>query len=543
MAQRSFVSSAKTIAAWTLVSRVTGLARDTLLNAAFGQNWVQDAFNYGFRIPNLFRRLFGEGALVSVFVPTFTDTLERQGRPAAWSLLANVLARMTVVLLLITIVLEAVALSVFASVPAGSDRALMAGLTALMLPFMISICIVALFCSLLNCLGRFALPAAMPIVLNLCMIAGLLIAMRGDDMQRNAYIAGVSVLAAGIVQLALLRPAMRGLGVPIGLKWQRHDPAMAAMMTAFMPVMLSQGAMQLSSFLDAQMCASLTRAAGDPEAMHWFGRAVAYPLTPGALSAVNNAERLYQFPLGVLAISLATAALPTFSRLASQGDLPGLRAALARALRLAAFEGLPCGVMLFVLAEPIIALLFQHGKYTAENTQRAADVLRWYAPGIWAFCMQHVVLRGFYSVKETRTPMRVGIAMMGLNLAISFSLLWHAAIREAAFAIATTIATALNVAITLVLLRKRLEGRLGMRALAASLLRTLAASAVAGVAAWAAYAALGGAGRATGAITDRVMLTFLPLAAGAAAFLAAARGLRMEELGWLVRTAEPCDSD
>lgn len=544
----SFVRSAKLIAIWTLASRVTGLTRDILLNAQFGQGWVQDAFNFGFTVPNLFRRLFGEGALSAVFVPQFSEVLNRDGRDAAWSLLGKVLARLTLVLVALTAAIE-VGLAVWLlAAPPSEQGSLQLLLTGLMLPFMVSICLVALFSSLLNCLGVFGAPAAMPIVLNLCMIAGIVLSRRAaGGAERQVIWVALSVLAAGVVQLLLLWPALRRVGAQMPLSLARGDPSLQAMQAAMLPVLLGQGVLSLNTFIDGLICTSLSHGPGTATHFSLAGIALAYPLEAGALTAITNAQRLYQFPLGVLAISLATAALPTFSRLASAGDTVGLRAALGRALRLAVFEGLPCGVMLFVLAEPVVRLLFQYGQYTAEHTTRAAAVLRWYGLGVAAFSLQHVVLRGYYSLKDTHTPMWLGAGAMVFNVAVSATLIWHPAVREQAFGLSATISTCASVACGLWLLRRRMGGRVGARALAGSIARTLICTALAAGAAWWVGGLVGGAGisvaageslntAAAGAIpfATRALEVGAPLATAIAVYFAAALALRMEEPRWLL---------
>lgn len=535
-ADSRYLGSARLIALCTLLSRVTGLARDIVLNRAFGQNWVQDAFNYGFLIPNLFRRLFGEGALSAIFIPTFTDVLDREGRPAAWALLGRVMSLMVLILAAATIVLELGALAVYHFSPGGPMRTLQLGLTSVMLPFMISICVLALLSSMLNCLGHFAAPALLPIVLNLMNMIGVLVVgpMLGASLERQIYGVAYSVLAASVLQIVLIRPVLRRQGVQFKWSLSVRDENVRRMIRMFVPVVLGQGVLVLSVFLDSQMCTFLTRGPQDPATRSFAGRTFTYPLHEGALSAVTNAQRLYQFPLGVLAISLATAAFPMFSLYASRRDYAGLRSTLGQSLRVAIFEGLPSGVILVVMAEPIIALLFQHGRYTAEATTRAAWVLKWYAVGMPAYCCQQILLRGFYSLKDTLTPMWIGCGLVALNLAINVSLLWHPGIGEAAFGIGTAVTSTIHVAISIYLLRKRLAGRIGGRVLAASFLKTLGASIAAGAAAWFMLGWLGGTDLAAyGRMVSRGLRVFVPLVAAIGAYLLASAAMQMEEVSWL----------
>jgi putative peptidoglycan lipid II flippase len=538
MAQDSrYLGSARTIALCTVVSRVTGLVRDITLNHVFGQNWVQDAFNYGFLIPNLFRRLFGEGALSAVFVPTFTEVLDKRGRPAAWVLLGRVAGLMAFFLTALTVLLMLGALAIWRWAPGGPMRTLQVGLTAVMMPFMISVCLLALFSSLLNCVHHFTVPALMPVVLNVMMVVGALVIgpMLGDRLEVQVYGMAISVLTASILQLVAIFPVLRRHGIQFRWSLNRSDPDVRRMGRIFVPVLLGQGVLLFNVFFDAQLCTFLTRGPEQAETRLLLGFEFHYPLTEGALSAVNNAQRLYQFPLGVLAISLATAALPLFSLYASRGDMAGLRSSLGQSMRLAIFEGLPSGVVLVVLAEPIIALLFEHGRYDHTATLRAVAVLRWYGLGMAAFCCQHMVVRGFYSLKDTMTPMWVSCYLVILNAVLNVTLVWHPAIREAVFGISTSVTAILNVVISMWLLRRRMQGRVGARAIVRSVAQTALASAVAAAVAWLLLSCVDRLNlRGLGVAGGRAVEVFVPLIGCMLVYLAVARILRMEELRWVL---------
>ena len=538
MAQDSrYLGSARLIALCTLVSRVTGLVRDIAVNHVYGQNWVQDAFNYGFLIPNLFRRLFGEGALSAVFVPTFTEVLDQRGRPAAWVLLGRVAGLMGLALVLLTVLLELGVLAFWVFVPSGRMATLQLGLTGVMLPFMIGACLLALFSSILNCLEHFTVPALLSTVLNGMIFTGVMLVgpLLGERLEQQIYGVAGCVLLTGIIQLAIIMPVLRRHGVRFRLSLNHRDPDLRQMARIFVPVLLGQGVLLFNVFFDAQICTFLTRGPQDPAAFSFFGSQVLYPLAEGALSAVNNAQRLYQFPLGVLAISLATAALPLFSLYASRGDTAGLRSTVAQSLRLAIFVGLPSGIVVIILAQPIVSLLFEHGKYGSDATARAAYVLRFYGFGMAAFCCQHILLRGFYSLKDTLTPMRISCYLVALNVALNVTLVWHPAIREAAFGISTSITACLHVGISILLLRRRLHGRIGARAVLQSAAKTASATAAGGVAAWALLNWTTGLDlSAIGVTGGRFISVFGPLAGCVLVFFAVAKLLRMPEIGWLM---------
>lgn len=510
------------IAACTVVSRITGLLRDMLLVHAFGLTWALDAFNYAFQIPNLFRRLFGEGALAAVFVPTFTRTLETEGRPSAWKVLARVLALMTIILAGIIILIELVILYIWFAHPGGEARRLVLTLTGLMLPFMLTICAVALFSSILNCLGSFVPAALAPVVLNLGMIAGILWlapAVAGDDPTRQILAVALSVLVAGVVQIALLLPVLRLHDVALGWKLDLKNPHVREIAGRMVPILFGQGVLILGTFLDSQVCTLLTSVNDGPEHGTFLGISFAYPLREGALSTLTVAQRLYQFPLGVLGISIAVAALPVFSRLAVRRDWPAWKTEVSRAARLALFDGLLTGGAMVVLAGPIVQFLFEYRKFDAQDTARAAHVLVFYGFGMWAFCVQHIVLRAFYSLGDVRTPVKISCVMVPLNLALSLILLWVDSIAVAAFAISSTVTAAITVLIGFLLLQRRARVPLLDRELALAAAKMLLACALASAAAYGVHELC------SSYITNAISIKILQRAINTGCALATATGL------------------
>lgn len=534
--------SARLITICTLASRVTGLVRDIVLNRAYGQGGVQDAFNYGFLIPNLFRRLFGEGALSAVFVPVFTDVLDSRGRPVAWLLLGRVTGLMAVALAILTIVVEGIVLAVWGF--SLSDRSLHIGLTAVMAPFMIGICVLALFSSILNCLNHFSTPALLPIVLNVMIIAGIALVgpMLGGELDRQVYGTAFCVLAAGIIQLAIILPVLRRHGVRFRPTLDTRDPDVRRILRTFLPILIGQGVLLFNAFFDFQICTYLTGPTDGASNGSFFGSSFEYPLEAGALSAVANAQRLYQFPLGVLAIALATAALPMFSRHASRGEVEGLRTSVSQALRLALYEGLPSGLIMMVLASPIVSLLFEHGRFGPDQTARAAYVLQFYGIGMWAFCAQHILLRAFYSLKDTLTPMWISCGLVILNWSLNLTLVWS--LRESAFAISTSVTAVLHVVISVWFLRRRMGGRMGATEIAGSVARIVPASALACVAAW---LLLRGTNQWFGADVDGLVVrgcrVFVPLLGSILVYLGSTRLMRMEEPNWLLGSVSKAGVD
>ncbi len=541
-AARSVVSSAKLIAVCTLISRVSGLVRDVLLAQAFGLGWVQDAFSYAFQFPNLFRRLFGEGAMAPVFVPTFTRTLENEGSESAWRLLARTLALMTVALVAVIIAIWLIIATIWLLWPGDPQkeaaRRLLLSLTALMLPFMLFICVLALLSSILNCVGSFVPAALAPVLLNLVMIggiAGLGPLLYPGQPQRQVYVVGATVVLAGILQIAFILPALRANRVKLGWQFQPRDPTVQRMLRLLGPVALGQGVLAFGVFLDAQVCAMLTHVQGTPPTATVLGWTFHYPLQEGALSAITYAQRLYQFPLGVLVISLATAALPAFARLATRQEWPAWAAQVRQSLRLAVFEGILTGTMMVMLAAPIVSLLFERGRFTPEHTLRTAHVVVYYGFGLWAFCAQHIVLRAFYSLGDVRTPLVITAGLLPLNVALNLGLIWVEGIREAAFAISSGLTSALSVLIGLYLLQGRVRVRLMDRTAWLAMGRMLLDAALTGLVLWLATPRCQGlAASAGGGLLGRAVETLGLLAIGSGVFVGAAWALRLEEVGLLL---------
>ncbi len=541
-ARRSVVSSAKLIAICTLISRITGLIRDILLAQAFGLGWVQDAFSYAFQFPNLFRRLLGEGAMSPVFVPTFTKTLETDGRDAAWRLLARTLALMTIALVAVVIVIALIIAGIWFFLPVEPEKAaargLLLSLTALMLPFMLTICVVALLSSILNCMGSFVPAALASVVLNVGMIAGIAWiapALYPAQPGRQVYIVALAVVVSGVLQIVFLLPALRANGITLGWHCEWREPTVQKMLRLLPPVALGQGVLAFGVFFDSQICAMLSHVQGTPETTTLLGLHFAYPLQEGALSAITYAQRLYQFPLGVLVISLATAALPAFSRLAARQDWPAWTDEVRQSLRLAVFEGVLAGVMMIMLPEALTRLLFERGKFTPADTLRTGYVVACYGFGLWAFCAQHIVLRAFYSLGDVRTPLMISVVLLPANAALNLALIWIPAIREAAFAIGSSVTSSASVIAGLVILECRVGQRVFDRATLLALLRMVLVGGVT-----AAVLALAGPGWTSiarhvhGTLAVRLCETGGLLVIGTAVFMGVAWLLRLRELRLLL---------
>ena len=526
----SLFRQSRLVSGITLLSRLTGLARDVILAAGIGNNWIHDSFKYAFRIPNLFRSLLGEGALAAAFVPVLSEKLMAGDRSATQRLLSTVATLLAVLLAALTVAVLVIVAVLYVADPADGQRRLILLLTALMAPYMILVCLVALFAAVLNCLDRFALAAFMPVLLNVFQIGALVLAttvLAGalPEQADQIIVVGCSVLAAGVAQLWLILRALKRQGWRWGWRFDVRSAEVRRIALTAAPMMVGLGILQFGAWLDDTVIVSLT-ATGEQSGFEVLGLAVTYPFAEGTLSSVDQARRLYQFPLGVLAIALATVAFPTFSRYAANKDYGALSGSVSSALRLALFEGIPSGVGLLVLSELIVRVVFLRGNYTAANAAATAHVLRFYSLGLWAYCSQHIILRAFYSLGDTLTPLRVMARTLALAVAMNVTLLWMDRLGAAVFGLSTAVMVSLNVLI----LGRRLGIRLGaldVGDVLRSAAKTLGASAVMALAVY--------AGREYLPIDNKYLLLLACVAIGLAVFFAMALALGQREAWEMLR--------
>ena len=511
-----FESHSRTFAGLTLVSRVTGLARDATLSRIFGAAGVMDAFFFAFLIPNLFRRLFGEGALGASFLATYAK-LERSD-PA----LARRLATLTVALVVVglggvTLIGELVLAAVGHLVDEGP---LALRLTMVMLPYIPMVCLVAILGTVLQVHGRFGPTAGVPIVLNLCLIAaalGLMPLFGPDDPHRHIEAVAVAVLVAGLLQVAWCLWALRDRPL-LGRGLARARAPMGRVLRQAAPMVLGLGVLQLNTFFDG-VIASYPTLVG----RSIFG--VDYPLEPGAMAAVSFAQRLYQFPLGVFGIAVATAIYPALVR---QSESAAYADILRRGLRLVVFIGLPASAGLMLVGRPLVTVILEGGAFTALHAERAAAVLFGYASAVWAYSMIHVLTRAFYARGDTTTPVKVAAWMVCLNLALNCTLIWTP-LREAGLAWSTAICATIQSMVLMATARRRTPGILAPEVLTSGL-RTLAITAVMVMAVGAVLAL------APAALTWSQSLANVVMAVGVGVLVVygSARALRMPELSWVV---------
>ena len=457
-----------TVGGWTAGSRVLGFARDVLIAALLGAGPVADAFFVANRLPNLFRRLFGEGAFNAAFVPSFTALLHADGPDAARRFAGQAASVLAFWLVSLTVLGEVFMPTLMRLMAPGfvadtEKFALAVTLARIAFPYMPLICLAALLSGVLNGLDRFAAAAAAPVVYNLTSIGFMLGLLHLVPTAGHALAWGVS--ASGVLQLALLVWAVRRAGMQLHLPRPRLTPEMRALMRRMAPGLLGAGITQLNMSVDV-IIGSL--------------------LPAGTVAVLYYADRVNQLPLGVIGSAVGTALLPTLSRQVVSAIPATALATMNRAIEYALLLTIPGALALLVAAEPIIAVLFGRGAFDPHAVALSAGALRAYATGLPAFVLVKVVINGFFARGDTRTPVRVGVAAVGLNLALN--LLFIVPLQHLGPPLASSLAAWANVAgLTLVLARRgqftadpRLLRAVG--GMAASGLAMAAALAVAGAA-------------------------------------------------------------
>jgi putative peptidoglycan lipid II flippase len=448
---QQLVRSAGVIGVATMTSRVLGLVRDQVLAYFFGAGDAMDAFRIAFRIPNVLRDLFAEGALSAALVPTFTRALASGDPRAVWRLASNLIS----VLLLISG--AAIAAGIVFAQPlvelyAGGFRAvpgkieLTVRLTRVMFPFLATVAIAAVMMAMLNALRRFFVPALSPAMFNVATIACAVIAV---PMSPRLGIEPIFAIAAGTLlgglgQILMQWPALRRQGFRYRPVLDMRDPWLREIGRLMVPSVAGLAAVQINLFVNSWLAAGLGT---------------------GAVSWLDYAFRLMYMPIGLFGISIATASLPTISGHAATGDEPGMRRAVSSGLRMMLMLNVPATVGLMVLATPIVRLIYEHGRFTPVDTAATAAALMCYAPGLVGYSAVKLVSAVFFAMGNSRIPMLASAASVACNVTLNLVLVRFLGHRG--LALGTAAAALLNAALLIALLRTRLDRVEGNRLLTA----------------------------------------------------------------------------
>jgi putative peptidoglycan lipid II flippase len=427
--------AAGVVSFFTFLSRILGLVRDMVVAASFGSGLLTDAFFVAFRIPNLLRRLFAEGSLTIAFIPVFTEYLSTKNKKEAFELARIILTLLTVILVVITLIGILLApwivrLQAFGFGSSGLKYDLTVLLTRITFPYIFFISIVAFFMGVLNSLRHFAAPAAAPIFLNI----GIIGAAYFISPHCGEPVAGlaIGVLIGGFLQLALQIPWVLKEGLTLFPRWNIRHPAIKRIGLLMLPAIFGSAVYQLNQFV---------------------GTLLASFLDEGSISWLYYADRLVQFPLGVFAIAISTAALPSLSIQAAKNNLTEFGNTLNHTLRLIFFITLPAMTGLIVLGKPVVRIFFERGAFDAHSTLMTYKALIFYALGLWAFSGIRVIVSAFYALKDTKTPVKVAVASMIMNLFLSLILMNP--LKHSGLALALSLASALQLFLLTFLLHKK----------------------------------------------------------------------------------------
>jgi putative peptidoglycan lipid II flippase len=516
-ARRGGMGRALRVSAGTMTSRLLGVARDQLFAALVGANRFSDAFVVAYRIPNLLRDLFAEGALSAAFVPAFAQAQRDGGDEAAQRLADTVVAA---VLVAVGAVAAGGALAagplVRTMAPGLPEHALAAALARIMMPFLLIVSLSAVAMGILNARGRFGAAAVAPAFFNVGALAvGVALWIAGIPPERAVVGWGLGVLLGGSLQLGVQLPALRALGYRFRPRLSRARLAAPAVRRAF----AATGAAVLGlSATQINVVVNTVFASREVGANTWL----------------QCAFRLIMLPLGVFGVAIATVAGAEAAQRAAERDLGSVRRTLGASLRLLAFLTVPSAMGLLVLARPIIALLYQHGRFGPVDTVSTAQALVGYAVGLYAYAGVKVVAPVFYALGSTRIPAVAAWAAMGTNVAANLVLYPWLGFRG--ISLGTALAAGANLAVLLVAWR-RLHGGMPGAGLLAQLGRVLLASGAMALAAWATHLALAAGLEPGASLGARLALALVPVGAGVAVYAAAARALRIGELEALLAAA------
>lgn len=519
-----------------MLSRVLGLIRDIGMAALFGNGAVMDAFSVAFRIPNLARRLFGEGALTAAFLPVFVQDVETNGKSEAWKLATAILTILAVSLTAAILLAECLLATLYFFMSDLPDVVLLLGLTAVMLPYLLLICLAAQVSAILHALEHFTWPALLPVILNIVWITGIWIV--GPLFQSSTvqvYVLSACIVFAGVMQLVTLLPVLRRYGFQFHWDWPATREKVQEVVMAMLPILVGLSITQLNTLSDSLIAWFFSPPVLGGELQPWWGGEF-YPLTTGTASALYFAQRLYQFPLGVFGVALGTVLFPVFARSAKRENWQQLCDDLSLGLRLVAVVGIPASVGLCLLAQPLTVAMFQHGLFDQGATAQTADMIVMYGLAVWAYCGLLIVHRGYYACGDRQTPLRVGLFVILFNLTANLSLIWWIGGRGLA---AGTAASAIIQFATITFLAHRRIGPLNWRAIRGTLLRAMIATAVmAGVC----FTVQQFVSTSEG-IVQRVLAVLIPFLASVATYAIVAKLIGINEFQWLISRRRNRDVD
>ena len=442
------------IAGLTTISRVFGMLRDMAFAYFLGAAGLMDGWVIAFKIPNLARRLFGEGAASSSFIPVYSEQLQKDPE-AAKELACTVVTVVFLLLAGIVLLGEGIIWGYYRFFSIAPSTDLKLALSGIMLPYTIMICVVAILAGILNAHKHFAMPAAAPIVLNIFIIGSLCVGGWGFGIKPVSlvFFVAAAVLVAGLVQLYMQFRPLRKSGIRIRPTWQVRSEAFKKIIILMGPMILGLTVTQINTLADDFIALWFSGSQEKGKFFVLLDKEIRYPMWEGAVSQLFYSQRLYQFPLGVLGISLATAIFPVMSSEAAKKDFGALVRTISRGIRAAIFVALPATAGLLLVRNLAISVIFERGQFTDSDTTLTAGVLLFYSLGLCGFFMQQVVTRAFYSMQDSKMPARSALVAVCVNIVLNLTLIWF--MGTAGLAISTALCSYLQVVILISALRRR----------------------------------------------------------------------------------------
>ncbi len=499
------------IAVAVMCSRLLGLVREVLFNSLFGTA-AMGLFIIAFRIPNLLRDLFAEGALSTAFVTVFSQRIEKDGEASAWSLAAKMMTIVTIFMSLVSllgVLFSRQLVGLLAPGFAAQDAAFTILLTQIMYPFILLVSLAALVMGMLNSKNIFTAPAMASSFFNIGSIAGgVLFGWLIDrEFGRNALVGlAAGTLLGGLLQLTTQLPSLRRAGFRFRPDFRWRDPGIRRILVLMVPSVIAASAVQINVLINTGFAASV-----GADAVTWL----------------NSAFRLMQLPIGVFGVAVATVTLPVVSRIAAHSDTSEFGPTLGRAMRLAVFLTLPAAVGLWFVAGPVIGLIYEHGKFVARDTLQTGLALQLYAVGLVAYSCIKVLSPAFYAIDRKWTPMLVSFLSIALNLSLNYWFMFRLGLGHRGLALSTTLCALVNFAL-LYLLMLRPAGTLDSGKFLSTILRCALASVPLGAVCWAGLSFLPAMFPDYGFLPKAAVL-LSTIAAAALAYLGACLLLRVEE--------------
>jgi len=510
--QRKITKAASIIGMGTLLSRILGFLRDMVIANFFGAGMAADAFFVAFRIPNLWRRLVGEGSLTISFIPVYTEYLthrsEEESRELthiAFTVAGIILLILTILGILFSPILIRIIAPGFFRIPEKFQ--LTVALNQIIFPYLFFMGLFALCMGVLNSLRHFFAPAFAPVFLNICIILSVFLFYR--HFEQPVYTLAVGVLAGGVIQLLFQIPFLLKKRISFRFNFNYRHPAVKRIGSLMIPGLIGTAVYQLNVFIDTIFASFLPG---------------------GSVSYLYFADRLMEFPLGIFAIAIGMASLPSLSELASKGKMDELRETIFFTFRLVSFISIPALVGLIALKTPIINLLFQRGLFDYQATEMTAKALLFYSVGLWAIAGSRIVVPAFYSLQDTWTPLKIALICLGAN--VIFNAILIIPLKHAGLAFATSLSSTLNVILLFRKLGTKLEG-IDMKENLRPLTKIFFCTLPMGFSAF--FICSVGNWTTTGNVLEKVIILFIGIVVGLGVYLACSYWVKNEAMIFLVK--------